>query len=49
MMLVSNATGEVITFDDLDTSNTTITFQTDKIGVTYALIYQDTNLFGLPQ
>ncbi len=49
MMLVSNATGEVITFDDLDASNTTITFQTDKIGVTYALIYQDTNLFGLPQ
>ncbi len=49
MMLVSNATGEVITFDDLDVSNTTITFQTDKVGTTYALIYQDANTFGLVQ
>lgn len=49
MMLASNATGEVITFDDLDASNTTITFQTDKVGVTYALIYQDTFPVGLLQ
>ncbi len=49
MMLVSNATGEVVTFDDLDVSDKTITFQTDKVGTTYALIYQDAGVAGLPQ
>ena len=49
MMLVSNATGEVVTFDDLDVSDKTITFQTDKVGTTYALIYQDAGAAGLPQ
>lgn len=44
MVLMSNATGEVVTFEDLDMNANTITFTTDRIGVKYALIYQDTNV-----
>jgi len=41
MILTNNATGEVVTVEDLDMSDKTITFTTDKVGVCYALIYQD--------
>lgn len=41
MILASNATGEVIFCDDMDASNTTVTFSTNKVGVSYALIYKD--------
>lgn len=41
LCITSNKTGEVVTFDDLDVSDTTFTFQTAKVGTTYALVYKD--------
>lgn len=41
MMLTDNISGEIITLDDMDANANTITFQSNRVGIKYALIYQD--------